>query len=141
MGLLTLIPAGYRLFALGLAALAIFAAGWFRGNEHGTRKLTEYIGKQAVEAVRVVTKRGEATERVRIEYVKVAGKTKVVTETVEKEVVRYADSHPGTCLDPLWRVLHDRAAANAVPAPARGADGPGRAASGAAPGRSGAHGR
>ena len=50
-------------------------------------------------------------------YVKVKGDTQVVTETITKEVVRYADANPGTCLDAGWRLLHDAAAANTVPDP------------------------
>lgn len=113
--MLSIIPLPWRLLAMALAAVALFSIGWFRGNEHGGQKLIDYIGKQAAETVRVVKLQGAATERIVTKYVKVAGKTKTVTETVEKEVVRYAESNPGACLDGRWRVLHDAAAANVIP--------------------------
>ncbi len=68
-------------------------------------------------AVKIVYKQGAVTERVVIKYMKLAGATKVVTETIEKEVVKYAEAHPtALCLDADWRRLHDSAALNKVPA-------------------------
>jgi hypothetical protein len=100
-----------------LLVVAALAAGlWFNGYATGRGKLDDYIGKQATAAVAVVVKQGKATERVVTKYIKVAGKTKVVTETVEKEVIKYANANPGLCLDPGWRLLHDAAALNALPA-------------------------
>lgn len=126
MNPLVLFTGPYALLAKwGVIALlaAVFGGWcWFKGNEHGTAKLTEYIGAQAREGARIVVKQGAVTERVVTKYVKVAGETKVVTETVEKEVVRYADANPGYSLDPRWRMLHDAAAANALPEPGREAD-------------------
>lgn len=111
---------------IGLLCAALFGFGWVKGNQHGTEKLTTYIGAQAVESIKVVTRQGEATERVVTKYVKVAGATKVVTETVEKEVVKYVDSKPLTlacALDNRWLRLHDAAAANEVPLAAASDDG------------------
>ena len=103
---------------LMVAAFGAFA--WFKGNEHGTQKLIDYQAAQAKEAVRIVTKRGEVTTQVVTKYIKVAGETKVVTQEVEKEVVRYAN-HTG-CLDVVWRRLHDAAALNRIPDTATGTD-------------------
>ena len=127
MGLLSVIPLPYRILAMALAAAALYGLGWFRGNEHGTAKLTEYIGEQAREAVRIVTRRGEVTQKVVREYVKIAGKTEFIVQEITKEGIKYADVNPGFCLDARWRLLHDGAAANAVPDPAAGADGAGGA--------------
>jgi hypothetical protein len=91
--------------------------GWIKGNQHGTEKLNKYIGEQAIEAVRIAKGRETVTTEVVTKYVAVRGKTELVTRTVEKEVVRYAETNPGFCLDPTWRVLHDAAAANHVPDP------------------------
>lgn len=110
---------------IAFLAAAIGGFGWIKGNQHGTQKLTDYQGKQAIESIKVITRQGEATERTFIEYVKVAGKTKVVTETVEKEVVKYVDSKPlalACMLDNRWLRLHDAAALNAVPPPASADD-------------------
>lgn len=112
-----------RLGTIALVALSLFGYGWFKGNVHGTAKLTEYIGQQAIEAVRIVKGRDLVTTEVVTKYVAVRGKTEVVTKTVEKEVVRYAEANPGYCLDPAWRVLHDDAAANRIPDPGFKPDG------------------
>jgi len=115
----------------GLMALLVGAFGlwsWFKGNEHGTQKLIDYQAKQAIEAVRIAKGRETVTIQMIARYVKVQGATQVVTQTVEREVVRYAEANPGFCLDPAWRVLHDAAALNSIPAS------PGRAdAAGGAP--------
>lgn len=66
-------------------------------------------------AQKIVIKQGAATERVVVKYVKVAGATKVVTETIEKEVTKYAETNPGLCLDAAWRRLHDGSALNTLP--------------------------
>lgn len=111
-------------------AAALFAAAlafaWFQGYSTGRDKLDDYIGQQAVAAVAIVTRQGKVTERVITEYVTVTvPRTELVTQTVEKEVIRYAEANPtGLCLDPDWRRLHDAAAANAV------SDGSGRAPGG-----------
>lgn len=111
----------------GVIALLVGAFGawsWFKGNEHGTRKLTEYKGKQAIEAVRIGAARERVTTQVITQYVKVAGKTEIVTNTITKEVKVYADANPGSCLDFGWRRLHDAAATNQLPDPRPPAPGP-----------------
>lgn len=109
----------WGVIALLVAAFGTFA--WVKGNQHGTEKLTAYKGAQAVESIKVITRQGAATEHIVTEYVKVAGKTKVVTETVEKEVTKYVDSKPlamACLLDNRWLRLHDAAALGTVPEPA-----------------------
>jgi hypothetical protein len=107
-----------------LAVTAVAAGVWFHGYSSGRDKLDDYIGQQAIAATRVIIKQGAVTERVVTKYIKVKGDTQVVTETVEKEVVRYAETNPaGICLDPDWQRLHDGAALNTLPAAAGGAAG------------------
>lgn len=109
---------------IGLLVAVFGGWCWFKGNEHGTAKLTEYIGEQAKEAVRIVTARGKVTERIVTEYIRVAGETKVVKETTEKEVVRYETLKlDRTMLSTAAVSLHDAAAANAVPDASRAIDG------------------
>ena len=116
MAALGLIPAwAWRWLAILGVAVAFGAWCWLNGNAHGTQKLIDYQGKQATQAIKVITRQGEATERVVTRYVKVQGETKVITETITKEVVRYAEANPGSCLDARWGLLHDAAAANTVP--------------------------
>ena len=97
--------------ALLLAALAV-AAGW--GYHRGVLKLYDYQVKQAQQAVKIIVKQGEVTERVVTKFIKVKTEAIIVEKIVEKEVTRYAESNPGYCLDPQWRVLHDRSA-GAIP--------------------------
>ena len=115
-----------RLAIYGLLATIALgaAAGW--GYMRGVERLYAYQADQARQAVRILVKQGEATERVVVKYVKVAGATRTVTQTVEKEVIRYVDQNPGSCLDHRWGVLHDAAASNTLPpgpGPADGASG------------------
>lgn len=107
-----------RLALYAAVVLAVVSAIWLHGRGSGLKKLYEYQAEQAKEGARIVVKRGEVTTRVVTEYVKVAGKTQTVTNTVEKEVVRYAVSNPGLQLDLAWRWLHDAAARNGLPDPA-----------------------
>ena len=119
MNLLAIFTGPYALLAkwgvIALLGLAIFLTGWVKGNQHGTNKLTDYQVKQATEAVRIARGRDVVTTQVVTKYIKVKGETEVVTKTVEKEVIKYAEANPGYCFDPAWRVLHDAAAANTVP--------------------------
>lgn len=117
---------------LGLLCLALFAFGWVKGDEHGTQKLVDYVAGQVKEAVRINTARQAATAKVVTEYVQVAGKTEVVTQTITKEVFKYADANPGYCLDAAWGRLHDAAALNTVPEPGPAPDGAGGAPKAAA---------
>ncbi len=120
MGFITNLFTGpYAMLAKwGIIALLLAAAlttAWVKGNEHGTAKLDAYIGKQAIESVALIVKQGKATVKVVNRYIQVAGATQVVTETVEKEVIKYAETNTSNCLDPAWRVLHDSAALNTLP--------------------------
>ncbi len=104
------------------AALAVvLALGIAFARMHWIQAGREQILREnATAAIKIVEKQGKVTERVVTQYVKVAGATKVVTETVEREVVKYAEANPGLCLDNDWRRLHDGAALNRIPpAPSR----------------------
>lgn len=117
-----------RLCVLVVVALSFVAYGWVKGDEHGTQKLIDYQSKQVTESSKVIAKQGAATVRVETQYVKVKGNTKVVTETVEKEVTKYVDSKPlalACMLDNRWLRLHDSAATGAIPPAAAPDDGAG----------------
>ena len=109
---------------IGILVAAAALAGFVKGNAYGTAKLDAFIGKQATEALRIAVVRGKATERVITKYIKVAGATRVVTNTIEKEVIRYEAANLDACpLSAGARSLHDSAAANAVPDPTSATDG------------------
>jgi len=123
MNLLAVVPLPYRIAALALFAVALVGFGWFKGYAQGSQKLIDWQAKEATNALRVIKGQDRVTEAVVTHYVAVQGQTKVVTQTITKEVVRYADSNAGNCLDPAWRLLHDAAAANRVPDPGLKPDG------------------
>jgi hypothetical protein len=110
-------------YALLVAALVVF--GWVKGNEHGTRKLTDYQAEQALQAQKIIVKQGAVTERVIKEYIEVQGKTRTVTQEVQKEVTRYVETAPRLVLDADWVRLHDRAALGAISEAPGSADGAG----------------
>lgn len=118
---------GSRIAVYGVLVAAGLGVSWMHGFFSGRAALHEYRAAQATEAARVVVRQAAATVKVVNRYIKVAGATRVVTETVEKEVLRYVDSNPTQCLDDKWRRLHDAAALNAVPQPPARADGEGEA--------------
>lgn len=98
-----------------IVLLSLCAFTYFKGYQHGREKYDELVSQQAVEAVRIAGRQSAGTVKVVTRYEKVKGETEVVTEVVEKEVIRYANNNPGVCLDGAWRVLHDAAATNTVP--------------------------
>lgn len=116
-----------RVLVYGLLAALFTACGFLEGYRRGELKLFDYQAKEAAATLVVVTKQGKVTEKVITKYVKVQGETRIVTETIEKEVVRYAEANPGYCLDAAWGRLHDRAAANTLSEPTGLADGAERA--------------
>ena len=98
-----------RFIAYGVAVLAVASTIWLHGYGRGVQKLYDYQVAQATEAVKVIVKQGAVTERIVTKYVKVQARTRVITNTIEREVVRYAESNPSSCLDTDWGRLHDAA--------------------------------
>lgn len=104
---------GWMRWAVLAAAVAI---GVFMLRMHWVQQGREAVLRENVQvAQKIIHKQGEVTTKVVKQYIKVAGKTQVVTERIENEVIKYAEANPGVCLDPDWRRLHDDAAANTVP--------------------------
>lgn len=120
--LIPFLPAIYRWAAIAAVGAALFGYGWIKGDSHGTEKLTEYIGKQAVETVRVARVRGDVTTRIEIKYLPMQAKESVITETIQKEVIVYVPSTDPD-LSSGFRELHDAAAEGRLPDPARKRDG------------------
>ncbi len=108
-----------------VALALVLALGIAFARQHWIQAGREQILREnATAAIKIVVKQGEATERVVTQYVKVAGKTKTVTNTIEKEVVRYESAKLDTCpVSVGFRSVHDSAALNAVPDPAKSVDG------------------
>lgn len=120
-----------RYLIYGALALALLAVAWVHGYGRGTIKLYEYQAAQAKAAVPIIVKQGATTERIVVKYRDRAAKVVTVTQTIEKEVVRYVPPAADVVLPVGWGLLHDAAAAGAVPQPPEGVDvaAPGVAAS------------
>lgn len=100
-----------------LVLAAAFGSGWIKGNEHGTQKLIDYQGKQAIETVRVAAERVKVVTQVETKW-----RTKIETVTVqgatiEKEVVKYVTSTDDAgCTIPAGFVREHTAAWTNTPA-------------------------
>jgi hypothetical protein len=110
-------------YGLIVLAFAAFCLGLIAYGEH--RKQIEWdaaIAVQAVQAAENVIKAEENTASVVTRYIRVKGETQVITETVEKEVVKYVDSpHPACLLDREFeRVWDDANRLSAAAGPAGG---------------------
>ena len=103
---------GWQMYALAALGVAVVLLGLRMHWIHEGRE--QILKENAAAAIKIVVKQGEATEKIVKQYVKVRGATEVVTQTVEKEVIKYAAANLSLCLDSGWRLLHDRAAINAV---------------------------
>lgn len=102
--------------ALLAAAWAIYAAGHTAGEDSATRACTERLAKieaqhstalqQAEQRYNTLTEEAVAAER---EYWEQKQKTRVIYETIEKEVVRYIESDDNSTCKPdadflrIWR--------------------------------------
>ena len=105
----------------GIAVAAILGYTYFKGRQDGREAI---LRENIAAAVKIVREQGKVTERVVIKYVKVAGETKTKIEVREKEVIRYENAKLDQCpLSNAFVSLHDAAAANTVPDPARSVDG------------------
>jgi hypothetical protein len=113
-----------RLALYGVVILGALGTAAGVGYHKGVQRLWDYQVEQARQAVKIVLKQGEVTERVIIEYIEREAKIRTVTQTIEKEVVRYVDSGLDRCPLSVAAVsLHDAAVANTVPDAARSTDG------------------
>lgn len=123
---------GWQRYALyGVVALAIGASIWFHGYTRGEIKLFEYQAEQARAAVPIIVKQGATTEKVVTRWRERDAKVVTVTQTIEKEIVRYVPLAADVVLPVGFVMLHDAAALGAVPKPPEGVDvaAPGIAAS------------
>lgn len=103
-------------------ALALLAAGFAAGGLYVSGKWRAAEAARAVQAVKIVTRQGAATERVVVRWKERQAGERVVTETQIKEVLRYVPPAADPVLPLGWRLLHNAAAAGAVPQAPAGAD-------------------
>ena len=114
----------WKPLAVILLVAASFTSGCVRGYNAGSQKLVDYQSKQLAEATRIAGVRSVVTERVITRYLEKKGATERVTNTIEKEVIRYETAKLDTCPLSVAAVsLHDAAAANRIPDAAKSTDG------------------
>ena len=119
-------PLLLRWLVLAVIVAAAGVAGFVSGQRSVYALWLEEQGRQAAEATRIATARGEATVKVITKYRDRVTERAGQTQTVEKEVVRYVESKPlalACRLDSEWVRIHD-AAAGAVPESPPGTDAP-----------------
>lgn len=109
-----------RILVYGALVFVYSLLCFFLGYSKGVKKLYEFQTKQATESVKLVVRQGAATEKVVVKYIHIREKAKPVVRTIEREVIRYAETakpvvDEAHCLSPSWGVLHDAAAAQSVP--------------------------
>ncbi len=106
-----------RVGVVAVLALAVWLHGWVKGNQHGTEKLTEYIGKQAVQTVRIAAARQVIVTRTEIEYRDRIKTVYLKGETIVREVERYVTkADDAGCTVPVGFVRNFNAAWSGAPA-------------------------
>ena len=90
---------------------------WFKGNEHGTAKLTEYIGAQAKETVRIAAVRAKVVTVTETKYQDRIKTIYVKGDTITKEVPVYVTkTDDAGCTIPTGFVREYNAAWSNTPA-------------------------
>ncbi len=104
-----------RIGVVLLIAAAVWAHGWFSGNEHGGQKLIDHIAKQATETVRIGSARERVVVKIQTEWRTRIEKVYLKGDLIEKEVPVYVTQEDSArCIIPNGFVrLHDAALANA----------------------------
>lgn len=115
-------PIATRWLVLALVVLAAFAAGALWNGDRVHTQWREAEAKAALEATRIITRQGEVTVRVVERWRTRQAEAQTVIQTIEKEIVRHVPNDADPVLPLGWRLLHDAAAAGAVPQTAAGTD-------------------
>lgn len=102
-----------------LTALLIFGGGFTTGSLYISGKWRSAEAGRAAEAVKLVTRQGQVTERVVTKYRDRIVEVKGETQTVEKLIPQFIPPAADPQLPLGWRLLHDAGAAGSVPDPAR----------------------
>ena len=113
-----------KILGLILFVVAVFGYGYFKGSASVQQRWDAAIATQAVAASQTVIKQAKQTATIVTKYIQVKGEREVVTQTIEKEVVRYVDTPHPACVVPVeFERLWDTAAHHDLPAPAGATDG------------------
>lgn len=83
--------------AMGLGAVALAAALISYGYYRKGLEVDASIGRQSMKSTETVVKQEQNTAKQVVKYIQVKGKTEVITNIVEKEVVKYVYRDDPTC--------------------------------------------
>lgn len=91
-----------------VAAMTGFCVGLIAyGENRKQREWDASLGTQAMLSASQIIAQAVNTANVEIRYIKVKGATKTVTQTVEKEVIRYVDASMSCQLSPEFERVYD----------------------------------
>lgn len=132
--LMPLLGGNWSIIVRALGAVLLVGGLWFWWHtdrvDYAEDQVHAVLAQQASEGQRIAKARQVVTERVVTQLRQVEGKTKVVTEEIEKKVIEYVAANPGSnVIDAEWVRLHNAAASN-ISDPGQRPDGPVREAPG-----------
>lgn len=111
-----LLTAAAKLAGLVLLAALLFGYGYYKGVSSVQARWDAAVSKQAMETSKTVIKQAQATAKVVTKYIYLKGEREIITETVEKEVVKYVDAPHPACVVPVeFERLWDSAAGHGLP--------------------------
>lgn len=97
-----------KILGIGALAIGLYLVGQWHGREAIQQRWDAAITKQAITAAETVVSQAENTAKVEVRYIKVKGATEVVTNTIEKEIVKYVERENPNCpLTPEFVRLFD----------------------------------
>lgn len=101
-------PLGKILAVLALVAV-IFGSGYWKGRASVQQAWDAAVAQQAIASAASVIEQAENTATVVTKYIRLKGDTKIVTQTIEKEVIHYVNARGDTCqLSPEFESTFDR---------------------------------
>lgn len=74
---------------IALLAASLFGYGWVKGNQHGTEKLTEYQGQEAIATVKQMKIQTQIVHDVQLKYVDRIKEVQVKGDTIVQKVTEY----------------------------------------------------
>lgn len=122
--LFSIVPWYYKLLAVGLLAAFLIGYGWVKGAGHVQGQWDAAVEKQEAQQARVRVRQAEVTVRVVTQYVDRVRVIREKGDVIIKEVPAYVtpESDSRCTINAGFVRLHDAAATNEVPGPARTAD-------------------
>lgn len=112
-----IIPVWGRWVMLAVLMAASAGFGYVKGDDHGTAKLTAYVGEQAKATVKLIQKRAEIVTKIQTVYVPKIQTIYKQGETIERTVTQYVTkTDDAGCVLPVGFVREFNAAWTGQPA-------------------------